>query len=236
MKRFTGLLVLILLVGLVPETWAGPAEEIAEIGRQRTKAFVEGNLDAYTAAFADNAVATFSLTPFRVEGHCPLPASAIPRRPLRHHGVAGNGLPPPDATGPKAPLDLNEGAGARSGGGGRRGAPALDDELDARRGQAERRRDDGLGAESRLGLRAHAWLLLPTLALGALPHGEYVLLYVAIAPARDDPRGAREVADWRGAAAAGPVARCARLSGASSHCRDSAERPGPIHWRDFTPE
>lgn len=68
MKRMTWFLVLLLLLGMAPAAWAGPAEEIAEIGRQRAQAFVEGNLDAWTAAVADNAVFTSALRPFRIEG------------------------------------------------------------------------------------------------------------------------------------------------------------------------
>jgi uncharacterized protein (TIGR02246 family) len=48
--------------------WAGPAEEIAEIGRQRAALEAEGNIDAYMGAFADNAAVTPFWAPFRVDG------------------------------------------------------------------------------------------------------------------------------------------------------------------------
>lgn len=68
MKRLSCLVILLLVFGIVPVAWAGPAEEIAEIGRERAKAFREGNLDAWMAAFADNAVFTSAIRPFRIEG------------------------------------------------------------------------------------------------------------------------------------------------------------------------
>ena len=54
MKRTT-LIVLVLLGALTGDAWAGAAEEIAAIGPQRAKAFVEGNVDGLTEHFADNA-------------------------------------------------------------------------------------------------------------------------------------------------------------------------------------
>jgi uncharacterized protein (TIGR02246 family) len=48
--------------------WAGPAEEIAEIQRQQAAAGQQNNVDAFTAAFADNAVVTPFWAPFRVDG------------------------------------------------------------------------------------------------------------------------------------------------------------------------
>lgn len=68
MKHFSCLFVLLLLLGLAPAAWAGPAEEIAAIGLERAKAFREGNLEAWMAAVADNAVWTSALRPFRIEG------------------------------------------------------------------------------------------------------------------------------------------------------------------------
>jgi uncharacterized protein (TIGR02246 family) len=59
---------LVSLLGVTPPGWCGPTEEIAEIGRQRAAAFDKGDVDAYTAAFADNAVVTPFWAPFRVEG------------------------------------------------------------------------------------------------------------------------------------------------------------------------
>lgn len=48
--------------------WAGPIEEVAEIARPRLQAFEQGSVDAFTAAFADNAVLHSSFSPFRIEG------------------------------------------------------------------------------------------------------------------------------------------------------------------------
>jgi uncharacterized protein (TIGR02246 family) len=48
--------------------WAGPAEEVAQIAAPRLQALQDGNLDAYMAAFADNAVFQSALSAFRVEG------------------------------------------------------------------------------------------------------------------------------------------------------------------------
>ena len=56
MKRLTYVFVLLLLVlGMAPAAWAGPEDEILQLFQQRTQAFNEGNLEAFTAAFADNA-------------------------------------------------------------------------------------------------------------------------------------------------------------------------------------
>lgn len=59
---------MLLLLGSAPAVWAGAAEEIAEIGRKRLKAFHEGNLDVFMADVADNAAYTFALSGFRFEG------------------------------------------------------------------------------------------------------------------------------------------------------------------------
>lgn len=48
--------VILVFAGLCAEVWAGPAEEVLQIADPRVKALEEGNLDAYMAAFADNAV------------------------------------------------------------------------------------------------------------------------------------------------------------------------------------
>ena len=68
MKAFVSLLVVLLLVGVAPAAWAGAVEEIAEVMRQRTHAFTEGNLEAWIAGYADDAAITTSLNPFRIEG------------------------------------------------------------------------------------------------------------------------------------------------------------------------
>ena len=68
MKRSIALLSTLVLVGLGVAAWAGPVEEVAQIAGPRLQAFQEGNLDAYTAAYADNAIIQSSLSPFRIEG------------------------------------------------------------------------------------------------------------------------------------------------------------------------
>lgn len=49
-------------------SWAGPIEEVNEISAPRAKALAEGNVDAWTAAFASDAVLHSYSTPFRIEG------------------------------------------------------------------------------------------------------------------------------------------------------------------------
>ena len=68
MKRLIVTLCILMLLGGVVEVWAGPAEEVAQIAGPRLQALQEGNLDAYVAAYADNAVFQSSLTAFRIEG------------------------------------------------------------------------------------------------------------------------------------------------------------------------
>src|SRR5688572_33118589 len=68
MKRsIIGLLALV-VVGFSRTAAAGPAEEVAQIAAPRLQALQEGNLDAYMAAFADNAVFQSAFSAFRVEG------------------------------------------------------------------------------------------------------------------------------------------------------------------------
>jgi uncharacterized protein (TIGR02246 family) len=67
MRSFPALITL-LLVGLVTEVSGGPAEEVAQISGPRSQAFLEGNLDAWTAAYADNAVFHSAPSPFRIDG------------------------------------------------------------------------------------------------------------------------------------------------------------------------
>jgi uncharacterized protein (TIGR02246 family) len=57
-----------MLVGFAAEIWAGPEEEVAQIAGPRLKALHEGDANAYTAAYADNAVLHSSLSSFRIEG------------------------------------------------------------------------------------------------------------------------------------------------------------------------
>jgi uncharacterized protein (TIGR02246 family) len=68
MKRSIATLSILVLTGFAAELWAGPAEEVAQIAGPRVQALEDGNLDAYVAAFADNAVFHSALSPFRIEG------------------------------------------------------------------------------------------------------------------------------------------------------------------------
>jgi uncharacterized protein (TIGR02246 family) len=53
---------------IAASAWGGPVEEVNEIAKPRQQAFAQGNVDALTAAFADNAVLQSSFSPFRIEG------------------------------------------------------------------------------------------------------------------------------------------------------------------------
>ena len=68
MKRLITMMAAVMSVGLVSEVSAGPVEEVAQIAGPRLQALQDGNLDAYTAAFADDAVFQSSLSAFRIEG------------------------------------------------------------------------------------------------------------------------------------------------------------------------
>lgn len=68
MKRSIATLCTLISVVLAAEVWAGPVEEVTQIAAPRLKALQEGDVDAYTAAFADNAVLNSSLSAFRIEG------------------------------------------------------------------------------------------------------------------------------------------------------------------------
>jgi len=68
MKRSIAAIFTLILTGVCAGAWAGPAEEVAQIAGPRLQALQEGNLDAYVAAFADNAVFHSALSPFRIEG------------------------------------------------------------------------------------------------------------------------------------------------------------------------
>lgn len=48
--------------------WGGPVEEIMEFQRPRMKAVQDADIEAYIAAFADDAVISPGTTAFRVEG------------------------------------------------------------------------------------------------------------------------------------------------------------------------
>ena len=68
MKRSIVALLALSSLGFANVVWAGPAEEVAQIAAPRIQALQDGNLDAYMAAFADNAVFQSALSVFRVEG------------------------------------------------------------------------------------------------------------------------------------------------------------------------
>jgi uncharacterized protein (TIGR02246 family) len=87
MKTITYLLALISILGVSSVTWAGPAEEIAQINQQRAAANDKNDVDGFTAAFADNAVVTAFWTPFRAEGKAAIKdqfALAYQTYPTRH--------------------------------------------------------------------------------------------------------------------------------------------------------
>ena len=68
MKRLIATLSALLLTGIAAPLWAGPIEEVAQIAAPRLQALMDGDADAYVAAFADNAVLLSSFSPFRIEG------------------------------------------------------------------------------------------------------------------------------------------------------------------------
>jgi uncharacterized protein (TIGR02246 family) len=68
MKRSIAMLCALTLAVIAGEVWAGPVEEVVQIAGPRLRALQEGDVDAYTAAYADNAVFNSSLSGFRIEG------------------------------------------------------------------------------------------------------------------------------------------------------------------------
>jgi uncharacterized protein (TIGR02246 family) len=68
MKRIMDAVFFLALMGIGVAAWAGPAEEVAQLSAPRLQALLDGNVDGYVAAFADNAVFHSSFTPFRIEG------------------------------------------------------------------------------------------------------------------------------------------------------------------------
>jgi uncharacterized protein (TIGR02246 family) len=60
--------IMLALASLVGVSWAGPVEEVTQTNAPRLQAFQQGNVEAYTAAYADNAVFQSSFSLFRVEG------------------------------------------------------------------------------------------------------------------------------------------------------------------------
>jgi uncharacterized protein (TIGR02246 family) len=68
MKRLICTMAAAGLACLFSQVSAGPVEEVAQIAAPRVQALQDGNLDAYTAAYSDNAVFQSSLSAFRIEG------------------------------------------------------------------------------------------------------------------------------------------------------------------------
>jgi uncharacterized protein (TIGR02246 family) len=68
MKPIFYLLALISILGVSSVTWAGPVEEVAQIAQQQAAADATNDVDAFMTPFADDAVVTAFLIPFRVEG------------------------------------------------------------------------------------------------------------------------------------------------------------------------
>lgn len=68
MKKSIIVLLALAFVGLTVRAWAGPAEEVTQIAGPRGQVFEQGTAEAYSAAFADNAVLTSSLSAYRIEG------------------------------------------------------------------------------------------------------------------------------------------------------------------------
>ena len=68
MQRFIAALSILLLMGFVSSSMAGPAEDVAQLAAARGQAFEEGMVDAYSADVAENGVLTSSLSALRIEG------------------------------------------------------------------------------------------------------------------------------------------------------------------------
>lgn len=68
MKRSIAALSALVIVGSAAFAWAGSAEEVAKVAEPRGAAFESGNLDAWTADFADDAALYAFMSPFRIEG------------------------------------------------------------------------------------------------------------------------------------------------------------------------
>ena len=68
MKQLKSLLIVLFVSALASSVWAGPVEEVAAVGKQRGQAFNEGNIEAFMATWADDAVYTPPRSPFRIEG------------------------------------------------------------------------------------------------------------------------------------------------------------------------
>lgn len=68
MSRTIGAALVLLFLQSIGMAWAGPVEEVTQIAAGRGQAFQDGNVEAYAAAFADNATFLSSFSPYRIEG------------------------------------------------------------------------------------------------------------------------------------------------------------------------
>lgn len=68
MKRLISLFLLLLLFGMAQGVWAGAEEEVAQAGRQFAKLFNEGNAEAISALYTDEAQLFHPIFPYRFEG------------------------------------------------------------------------------------------------------------------------------------------------------------------------
>lgn len=68
MKKILAATAFLFLIAAGTASWAGPAEEVAQISGPRLKALYSGDIDAYVDAYADNAMFYSSFSPFRIEG------------------------------------------------------------------------------------------------------------------------------------------------------------------------
>jgi uncharacterized protein (TIGR02246 family) len=88
MNRFIAAFLGLVVLHLAGPASAGPLEEVAQLAAARGQAFQDGNADAYSADFADNAVLQSSFSPFRIEGKAAIKAYFVelflmyPRRHL----------------------------------------------------------------------------------------------------------------------------------------------------------
>jgi len=74
MKRFSLVVFLLLLVPMLQGAWAAADEEVAKAARERAAAFREGNAEALSAFYAEDAHYFFSGGAFRVEGRAAIRA------------------------------------------------------------------------------------------------------------------------------------------------------------------
>ena len=68
MKPIFCLIALISTLGINSATWAGPAEEIAQVIQQQSAAGQKNDVGAHIAPFADDGVVTAFWIPFRTDG------------------------------------------------------------------------------------------------------------------------------------------------------------------------